>query len=378
MRVALAFPGCHRRAGVERVMWECARFLDRRGHSVTVFANEWEPCPGAGIEYVRVPMLKTPFFLRGWSYFRNCTAMLDRSRFDVLNTHGCVCPTGGVQWVQSVHHAWLERSRKMRSPLSLSRLRQRINPLHPVLLHLERKHFRQGSYRKIIATTEEVRSDLVRLFGLPADDIVIVPNGFSPEEFNPERRQSRRAEARARVGLADTDIALLFVAHELERKGYRTILDAMVLLGRPEVKLLVVGRADRRQAQELAAARGMERQVIHCGPTGDVAEYHAAADLFVLPTQYEAFCLAILEALGSGLPVVTSCVPGARDAIVPGVNGNIIKDPNSGMELAEVLRPYLDAGFRAEVSARAPETVESYRWPKVLERYERVLEENAR
>jgi hypothetical protein len=48
------------------------------------------------------------------------------------------------------------------------------------------------------------------------------------------------------------------------------------------------------------------------------------------------------------------------------------------MELAEVLRPYLDAGFRAEVSARAPETVESYRWPKVLERYERVLEENAR
>jgi glycosyltransferase involved in cell wall biosynthesis len=62
----------------------------------------------------------------------------------------------------------------------------------------------------------------------------------------------------------------------------------------------------------------------------------------VLPTQYEAFCLAILESLGSGLPVVTSRVPGAHDAVQHGVNGALITDPRDGHELAEALRPLLN------------------------------------
>ena len=53
----------------------------------------------------------------------------------VLNTHGCICPTGGVHWVQSVHRARLDRSRSFRRPWSLGRIQQRLNPLHPVLLN---------------------------------------------------------------------------------------------------------------------------------------------------------------------------------------------------------------------------------------------------
>ncbi len=375
MKVALAFPGCHRRAGVERVVWECARYLAGKGHSVTVFASEWEECPGGRIEYIRVPRLNHPWFLRGWSFFRNCSAMYDPRQFDVLNTHGCVCPTGGVHWAQSIHHAWLARSREMRHPLSPVRLRQRLNPLHPVLLRLEKLHFAERAYRKVIATTEQVRADLRQFLGVPEQDVVIVPNGFSPEEFNPGKRHARRPAARERLGLGPRDIALLFVAHELERKGYRTILDAMNRLRRPELRLLVVGRADRKTAESLASSLGLSGQVLCCGPTADVSEYHAAADLFVLPTQYEAFCLAILEALGSGLPVVTSSVPGARDAIQPGVNGDIIQDPNNGEQLAAALEPYLEEDFRLSISARVPDTVAAYQWPNVLARYEKVLEE---
>ncbi|MEJ5298845.1 MAG: glycosyltransferase family 4 protein [Armatimonadota bacterium] len=373
MRVALAFPGCHRRAGVERVVWECARFLDTRGHTVTVFANEWEEAPGSHITYVRVPMLRRPYFLRGASFFRQCTRALHSATYEVLNTHGCVCPTGGVHWVQSVHHAWLERSRAMRPPLSPERLRQKVNPLHPILLGLERKHFRKGGYRKIIVTTEQVRQDLTRIFGLLEEDIVIIPNGFDPENFNPGRRRAHRKDARNALSLGETDIALLFVAHELERKGYRTILQALQLLHRPDLKVLVVGRADRQRAAVLAEAHGVSEQVIICGPTSDVAHFHAAADLFVLPTQYEAFCLAILEALGSGLPVITSAVPGAQDAIVEGENGSLIQDPNSGEQLALALQAYLDGQFREQISMQVSSTVEKYQWPRVLERYEQVL-----
>ena len=75
---------------------------------------------------------------------------------------------------------------------------------------------------------------------------------------------------------------------------------------------------------------------------------------------------------------MTSMVPGARDAILPGVNGVLIADPKSGEQLAEALTPFLDRDYRNEISARVPETVTQYKWPFVLAKYEALLQENQR
>ncbi len=377
MKIALSFPGCHRRGGVERVLFECAHFLSGRGHDVTVFANEWEDSD-APIHYEYVPIQKRPAFLKPLSYFRQATRQIKTSEFDVLNTHGVVCPTGGVQLVHSLHRAWLERSRTMRGPLSAARWKQNLNPIHPILLHLESLHFAQRRYRKLIALTPQVKSDLHRLYGVPPDDVIVNPNGFSPAEFSPEKRAARRNEMRARFGLTPNQTVLLFVANELERKGYTALLEALRQLSDPHVRLLVVGRSDAAAAQRLAELKGVSKQVIICGPTQDVGGFHAAADLFVLPTQYEAFCLAILEALGSGLPVVTSRIPGAEDAILPGINGELVDDPKNAEMLAAALAPLLDPDRRAALSAAAPESVRAYQWPSVLARYEQILYDYAR
>ncbi len=374
MKVALAFPGCHTRGGVERVMFECAKFLVKRGHDVTVFANEWDRSDGHGIRYKQVPVRSHPSFLSGVSFFKNCTAALAASAFDVFNTHGCICPFGGVHWVHSLQRAWLEKSRQFRPPMSLARWRQRLNPLHPVLLRKEREHFAGRRYRKIIALTEQVRHDLNRFYGVPAEDVVVIPNGYSPIDFNPNVRSERRVGMRAKLGLAPDETVLLFVAHELERKGYQSILAAMRILGSAKLRLLVVGRNDPAVVTAMAARFGVERQVTACPPTSDVAGYHAASDIFVLPTQYEAFCLAILEALGSGLPVVTTRVPGAQDAIVDGENGCLISDPRDGEELADALRRLLDQDVREQFSQKAAASVTPYEWDSVLSRYEQVLQ----
>ena len=376
MNVALTFPGCHRRGGVERVVYECAGFLAGRGHGVTVFAQDWEPGDAAarGVSYRHVPARRTPGFLHGTRFFRNCSRAVARARPDVLNAHGVICPTGGVHWVHSVPRAWLERCREFRPPWSLGRLRQRLNPLHPRLLRLEEEHFRGRRYRRVLALTETVRADLGRLYDVPAADVTVISNGFSPTEFNPARRAERRGATRARLGLREDEVALLFVANELERKGYATLLEALRLLGPGRRRrLLVVGRVSRARVMREAQRGGVADQVIACGPTGDVAAFHAAADVFVLPTQYEAFCLAILEALGSGLPVVTTRVPGAGDAIQPGVNGYLMDDPRSGEQLREKLELLLDDDHRARLSRQAPATVARYQWPAVLSRYEEVL-----
>jgi len=373
MNIALAFPGCHKRGGVERIIYECAKYLSARGHEVTVFASDFEKSAESRIHYHPVPVPRRPSFLAGPRFFRQCTRQLDIKRFEVLNTHGVVCPLWGVQWVQSMHCAWLDRSREFRPPLSMARLKQRLNPLHPMILKLEEEHFGKRQYRKIIATTPEVRKDLQTYYNVPPEDVVVIPNGFAPDEFSPARRATRRPAEREKLGLKPDDVALLLVANELARKGYSTILSALRILNSPRLRLIVIGRPSVDAVRKQARDSGLEDRVLACGSTNDVAGFHAAADVFVLPTQYEAFCLAILEALGSGLPVVTTKIPGADNAIQPGVNGLLIGDPRSGEELAEKLRTLLDDDTRAAFSNRAAETVRHYQWPTVLKRYEDVL-----
>jgi UDP-glucose:(heptosyl)LPS alpha-1,3-glucosyltransferase len=359
---------------VERIVFECARFLASRGHVVTVLANEWETDDTqASIVYRHVPLRDRPTFLRRASFLRNCTRSLQGIDTDVLNTHGCICPFGGVFRVHSLHRDWLNQSRIRRKTLSQSGIKQRLNPMHPALLRLEAQHFRGRKYRRVIALSVHVRDALNRYYGVPVEDVDILPNGYSPTEFNPEARAARRDVMRGELCLKPDEIAMLFVANELERKGFSTVLNAMGRLNRANLKLLVVGRVDEKLVMQLAGAAGLSDQVMACGPTNNVPNFHAAADLFVLPTQYEAFCLAILEALGSGLPVITSAVPGARDAIVPGANGALVANPDDGEELASALEPYLEREYRNGISENTPGTVAAYQWPELMTRYEEIL-----
>ncbi len=258
----------------------------------------------------------------------------------------------------------------------MAAIKQRINPLHPLLLNLEKKHFLGRRYKRVIALTDDVRQDLKKYYDVPQSDVDVVPNGYSAIDFNATQRQSRREEMRGKLGLNADQIALLFVANELQRKGFPTLLKALKQMANRNLRLLVVGRVDSGQVMTLAREAGVDEQVVACGPSKDVAGYHAASDIFVLPTQYEAFCLAILEALGSGLPVITTRVPGAHDAIKTGINGALIDDPLSAEELAAAIGAMLDPDRRCILSAAAPASVEAYHWPKVMRRYEEILLRN--
>src|SRR5437764_14707588 len=114
MKAVLSFPGCHRKGGVERVMFECAKFLAARGHQVEIVAEEWEPIAGENVHFHQIDVPARPGFLRGKRYFQAASQFLKTFPNDVLNTHGSVCPVGGVEWVQSIHAAWLDPAKTSR------------------------------------------------------------------------------------------------------------------------------------------------------------------------------------------------------------------------------------------------------------------------
>jgi UDP-glucose:(heptosyl)LPS alpha-1,3-glucosyltransferase len=287
---------------------------------------------------------------------------------------GVNCPPGDVYWVNSVHRAWLEDGgdlvvRGIRVPAALRRALLR----HQVLLRLERDYFVNHHPRAIICTSERDVAHLQRLYGVSADLIHLIPHGFDGAVFSPARRAALRAEVRNEIGARPDDVVVLMVANEWHRKGLGTLLDAVAALGDPRVRLDLVGAKSPEDYRPLAQRLGLADRMRWHGPTRDVARFHAAADVFALPTTYEPFGLVIVEAMGSGLPVITSRLAGAASAIDDGSDGLLLDDPRNPAQLTAHLGRLLDAAERERMGAAAATDVQGYEWNHVLARVDAVL-----
>ena len=108
----------------------------------------------------------------------NAPASCREVRYDVLNTHGCVCPLGGVHWVQSIHRAWLVRANSSGRHFHVRIKRLNLYPSDCSALKED------ISAKEIIERHRHdpgVKEDLRRYYGVPADDVVVIPNGFSAD-----------------------------------------------------------------------------------------------------------------------------------------------------------------------------------------------------
>ena len=118
-----------------------------------------------------------------------------------------------------------------------------------------------------------------------------------------------------------------------------------------------------------------ERQALLAGRTSDIHRYYAASDFFALPTKYEAWGLVVVEAMASGLPVLTSVTAGAAVAVRDGDNGVLVGDPTSIDDVSAGLRRLLELQADPEGIARS---VARFEWSNVLRSYESTLAHAAR
>jgi UDP-glucose:(heptosyl)LPS alpha-1,3-glucosyltransferase len=241
---------------------------------------------------------------------------------------------------------------------------------------MEKDQYTGRRYRRLIALTPQVKEDLMRFYGVADEDAIVIPNGFSPEEFNLSQCRQMREEVRRRLGYSTDDRVVLFVGNEAERKGLPTLLRAMVRLADERIKLLVVGRFRLRRYAVEATRLGINRRVYFAGPNDKIAPFYAATDVLALPTWYEAWGLVIIEALASGLPVVASRLAGAAVAIRERETGILLDDPGDVEELAVALRSVLDGSHASAETISS--SVSAYAWPELMQPYEMALREALR
>ena len=150
--------------------------------------------------------------------------------------------------------------------------------------------------------------------GAPASAIRVVPYGVDLQRFHPD--PARRAPAGSKL-------RLLFVGRINQRKGVKYLLEALRLLRTDQVELTICGRVvDGLELFKPFADRVTVRPSV--SPAELEAAYQAA-DLFVFPSVAEGFGQVLLEALASGLPILSTTHTAAPDLITDGVEGFIIE-----------------------------------------------------
>ncbi|MEY2555196.1 MAG: UDP-glucose:(heptosyl)LPS alpha,3-glucosyltransferase [Verrucomicrobiota bacterium] len=244
-----------------------------------------------------------------------------------------------------VHQAWLNRRQKFEMPLQ--RFIRGINRKYRDILQLEESLFAKGGAGRVIANSEMVKREIVDLYRYPADKIDIVRNGVPLDQFRFD--SALREKSRADLKLKPDEIALLFAGSGWERKGLRFAIEAMELCRDRKLRFLVAGRGNERDYRPKRFFT--EEPVRFLGEIADLRPIYAAADIFILPSIYDPFSNACLEALASGLPVITTRDNGFSEIIENGVHGSVVDFPNNVSALRDAIRFWSDESRR--VNARS-------------------------
>jgi UDP-glucose:(heptosyl)LPS alpha-1,3-glucosyltransferase len=217
---------------------------------------------------------------------------------------------------------------------------------------LERRIFRLRSARHIVAISRRDKAEIEALYHTPGDRVSLVYNGVDLDRFHPDNRARLRRPMREALGLSEDDWVILFVGSGFERKGLGPLLEAVIRLADRRCRLVVAGKGDPERYRRLGARLGLGTRVLWVGPRADVERLYALADVVALPALYEPFGNVHLEALASGVPVLTSACSGGAELISQGDNGWVVAEPSASLVAAglEALRD-LDPS-RASLAAR--------------------------
>jgi glycosyltransferase involved in cell wall biosynthesis len=191
---------------------------------------------------------------------------------------------------------------------------------------------------RVIAIADAQRDYLVEQEGIPAEKLVVIPNGIPSERPDPAERSRRRAALRSELGLDPDDQVVMILAVLRPEKNHELLLRAAARLreDHPRLVLLFVGDGPRRSFLEGEVSRlGLDTAVRFLGHQPDGRRFWGAADVAVLVShpRVETLPLSLLEGMDFGLPVVATEVGAMREIVRPGENGELVR-PGDEEELA--------------------------------------------
>lgn len=363
MRMAVVTHNVVKGDGQGRVNYEIVREALRQGVEVTLVADQVAPALlEAGAQWHPIhPRLAAINLLKVWEFARRADGVLGTlaGRMDMVLANGYVTNRSHqVNAVHFVHQAW------RRSPVHTARTQGGPYAWYQWAYSTlntwwERRAFAQA--RHLVAVSDRVRSEVEAAQAGEAP-ITVIPNGVDLDEFKPGTAD------RQALGLPlDQPLALFVGDLRTARKNLSTVLRAVAQV--PAWHLAVVGDVEGSPFPDQARALRIEERVHFLGFRRDVPHLMRAAETLICPSWYEPFGLVVLEALASGLPVITTSTVGAAQLVSPQC-GAVLPRPDDVEGLISALQEIVADPVRLQsMRTHARAVAEQHSWAHMARAY---------
>lgn len=337
------------------------------------------------LKVFKAPVVKS--FMFAASSFRKLNSIEDTANVDITHANlplvpdFAVPPHFGRTLIATVHSTWEGEANAIRCE-PYSRLNANEKFLRSFTWFLgvfERRMLERA--KRIIAVSDFTRTELHHYYEHRYDrKIRVVHNGVDIDKFKPPIDKRR---VKLELGLNPDDIAILSVGRLYARKGLFTLIESMpaVVKRFRNAKFIVSGKGQSDEMKKLIAHAErlkVRDSIIFKGYTPDknLPKLYQAADVFAFSTFYEHHPFAVLEALSSQLPVVTTNVGGIPETITQGKDGFMCQ-PFDSREFSERILFLLEnPSAAAEMALQARKTVvERFDWRLVVQKVLKVYDE---
>jgi glycosyltransferase involved in cell wall biosynthesis len=336
------------------------------------------------LKTLKAPVVKS--FLFAASASRKLSKLRGSFPVDITHVNLPLVPSFAVPpnfrktLVSTVHSTWKGEAEAIKGePYSRLNSNEKFMVSFNWFLRIFEEKMLEGSNR-LIAVSDFTRRELKQYYRVNEAKIRVIHNGVDVDKFKPA---SGKRKIKAELGFNPDDIAILSVGRLYARKGLFTLIESMPAVVRtfPRVKFIISGKGQSNEMKKLvnhATRLGVKDNIIFTGyfPDSKLPKLYQAADVFAFSTFYENLPFAVLEALSSGLPVVTTNVGGIPEMIERGKNGFLVQPFNAGELSDKILYLLEHPDAASEMAFLARKTIlERFDWRLIVKKVLKVYDE---
>ena len=187
-----------------------------------------------------------------------------------------------------------------------------LNPLHRLLLKIEKESFEHPELQMVFTNSHMVRSQILEFYATDPKKIHVIHNGVEWNEMETDFQHWPR------LSRERDQYHFLFIGHNFHRKGLKNLLDALSCVKNPDFHLSVVGRDKNEEwFKSYAEKLLLKDKVSFYGTMPSIRPFYQCADALVIPSFYDPFANVTVEALAMGLFVISSKTNGAHEILTP-------------------------------------------------------------
>ncbi len=368
MRIAVVIPKYGLIGGAEGLSYELTeRLAEREGLEIHVFANQWQS-GSTSITFHKVPIIPLPRFMRPISFAYFSDKWIRCRDYNLIHSHDRIFRMDLLTMHGIPHRTWIKEARH--KPLSL---------FDRATAWVEKNGITGSHCPIILAVSTLVRDELLKLYDIPESKVRVIHPGVSQDRFGSLDQESCRQKIRKRHGLSPSDVVVLFVGMNFEIKRLELVLEGVAesVTKRDKdsnLKLLVVGKGAEERYLNMARDWGIVNRVIFAGVTRKVEDYYLASDIFAMPSRFDTFGLAVLEAMMAGLPVIITQRVGARDLVNSGLQGFVLSEDPSPGDVAEKLAVLMEKENRLKMGENARKVALQYTWDRTADQVQELYQ----